>query len=100
MADFQKLGLDRIAQNISKAVTKPVGGLVTGDITKGSVVTVTVTDGEGTATVSAQRTGAIPILSQMAAPPANSMQWTIDSTILSVDFNDAAQSGTVTFWVF
>ena len=62
MADFQKLGLDRISQNIARSVNSATGNLVTGDITKGEVVEHT-TSGSGVEYVNirSRSTGAVPI---------------------------------------
>jgi hypothetical protein len=39
--DFQKLGNDRLSQNIKRAITNPVGTISTGDISRGELVTHT-----------------------------------------------------------
>ena len=96
--DFQKLGLDRLSQNIARSVNSPVGSLVTGDITKGEVVEVTFdSESEKTAIVSKRRTGAIPI--NVALSSVCEMFWAISETTLTVSLN-TSRSGTVSFWVF
>ena len=93
--DFQKLGLDRIAQNIAKSVNEPRGALVTGDIGSGEVVEVQMDGSTGMATVSDRRVGAL-LLENSAA---DDLKWSISGTTLT-----ATQSGggptTVKFWVF
>ena len=99
--DFQKLGLDRLSQNVARAVNNPVGTLVTGNITKGEVVSVVI-DGDttGSATVSARRTGAIPISVEISgASPVCEYKWSISGTTLSVELN-ASRDATIQFWVF
>ena len=93
--DFQKLGLDRAAQNIARAVNSPNGRLVTGDITKGEVVEVSITSNSGTSVVKARRVGAMPI----SNPSGNDLQWSISGTTLSVSQSGGGDQ-TVAFWVF
>lgn len=95
MADFQKLGLDRISQNIARSVNRVTGTLVTGDITRGAVVEVSIESNAGSATVKARRVGAIPI----SNPSANDLKWSISGTTLSVS-QSGGGDGTVAFWVF
>jgi len=96
---FQKLGVDRISQNIARAVNSPRGSLVTGDITAGEVVSVTITSGEGSATVSQRRTGAIPIGQNMSYGGGDrGFSWSISGTTLSVE--TYGDDGTMDFWVF
>ena len=99
--DFKKLGLDRIATGISSAVNQPTGRLVTGDITRGTVVAVVIDGGTtGSATVSARRTGAIPISVEISgASPLCEYKWSISETTLSVELN-ASRDVTIQFWVF
>jgi hypothetical protein len=99
--DFQKLGMDRMSQNIKRAVDKPTGKLTTGDITKGEIVKVTVTAGDttGTATVTSRRTGAIPIAFETVEAQTE-WGWAISGTILTVTMLAEAEDTVATFWVF
>ena len=92
---FQKLGVDRISQNIARAVNSPRGALVTGDITSGEVVSVSISSNEGSATVAQRRTGAI----LLSNPSATDLRWSISGTTLSVEQLGGGDS-TVEFWVF
>ena len=96
--DFKKQGLDRMATGISSAVNQPTGRLVTGDITKGEVVTVEITSGEGSATVSARRTGALELARSLDADFFIYAQNTSGGK-LTVSGN-GTPSGTITYWVF
>lgn len=99
MANYQKLGLDRLSQNIARAVNKPTGNLVTGDITKGKVVTIEFTAGNGgSAEVGPRRVGAIP-LSAIFDGVSREMKWDIQDTTLVLTLNSAT-TGLVSFWVF
>ena len=96
--DFKKLGLDRIATGISSAVNRPTGRLVTGDITRGTVVEVVVDGGTtGSATVSARRTGAILISTDCIA---HRYAWSISDTTLTVTTSGSASGEAFEFWVF
>ena len=100
--DFQKLGIDRLSQNVARSVNQPVGALVTGNITKGEVVSVTVgtsTVGatSATATVSGQRTGAILISTDCIA---HRYAWSISDTTLTVTTSGSASGEAFEFWVF
>ena len=98
--DFQKLGSDRFSQNIKRAVTNPVGNVVTGDITKGEIVTVgpDFTGNSATATVAPRRTGAI-MIARSGAADTHLHAWTISDTTLTVTQSNAVDT-TYTFWVF
>jgi hypothetical protein len=98
--DFQKLGSDRFSQNIKRAITNPVGNVVTGDITKGEIVTVgpDFTGNEATATVSPRRTGAI-MIARTGTTDTHLRAWYIVDTTLTVTQNNAEET-TYTFWVF
>jgi len=96
--DFQKLGLDRIAQNIARSVNSPTGTLTTGDITRGDVVTVQFPGTtEASAKVKARRTGAILI--DNPCTTADYRGHTISGGVLTVKFSGNI-SDTLTFWVF
>jgi len=103
MADFRKLGLDRMATGIAKAVGGGSTTLSTGDITKGTIVVIEL-DGEspgyGKAEVSARRTGAI-CLGWAEHPPSTSdvFTWTIEGNLLSVQGPNGSKN-ILTFWVF
>lgn len=99
MADLRKLGLDRMATGISKAVGAPRGAVTTGDITSGEIVSVTfVGSNSATANTSARRTGAIEIGRSIDA----------DLELIEVDTTNGLltvtglqnTSGTITYWVF
>lgn len=96
--DFQKLGFDRLSQNIARSVNNPVGTLVTDDITKGDVIEVTVEGGTGTANVASRRVGAIPISIAFNSPAE--VMWSISGTTLSVETDPGSTTGTITFYVF
>lgn len=97
--DFNKLGLDRISQNIAKAVNNPTGGVVTGDITRGEVVEVTFKNAtEATANVKERRTVALPgSFSDLS--DTKELCWGISGTKLTVKVN-TSYTGTISFWVF
>jgi hypothetical protein len=95
--DFQKLGLNRLSQNIKRAVTSPAGVLTTGDITKGEIVDVELkAEDSGSATVAARRTGAL--LLGYTGDIAD-IQWTISGTKLVVTAN-SNRTSSFSFWVF
>ena len=95
--DFQKLGLDRMSQNIKRAVTTPAGVLTTGDITQGQVVDVELEgNDEATATVASRRTGAI-LLGNTG--DVSDIKWSISGTTLTVNAN-ANRTAIFSFWVF
>ena len=98
--DFQKLGIDRLSQNVARSVNQPVGALVTGDITRGEVVTVgpDFTGNSASATVSARRTGAI-MIQREGTTDTHLRAWVIEGTKLTVYQHNAAAT-TYTFWVF
>ena len=96
--DFQKLGIDRLSQNVARSVNQPVGALVTGDITKGSVVEVVIDNASsGSTNVSARRTGAL--LLGMSYSGNAEYKWDIVESTLTVDLNGSV-TGTFKFWVF
>jgi len=96
--DFQKLGIDRLSQNVARSVNQPVGALVTGDITKGSVVEVVIDNASsGSTKVSARRTGAL--LLGMSYSGNAEYKWDIVESTLTVDLNGSV-TGTFKFWVF
>jgi len=98
MADFTKLGFDRLTGNIARAVNQPTGRLVTGDITRGDVVEVNLNIAStGSASVKPRRTGAILIGASFTGN--GEYRWEINSTVLTVTAN-ADLTGTFTFWVF
>lgn len=98
MGTFQKLGLDRISQNIAKAVNDPTGTLFVGDITRGDVVTVTFSAADtGSTQVKDRRVGAAPINVDLDA--VAEYIWTISDNVLSVTLN-APKTGTISFWVW
>jgi hypothetical protein len=98
--DFQKLGSDRISQNIKRAVTNPVGNITTGDITKGAVITVgpDFTGNSATASVAPRRTGAI-MIARDGVEDTHLRAWSIVDTTLTVYQNNTKET-TYTFWVF
>ena len=98
--DFQKLGSDRFAQNIKRAVSNPVGTINTGDVSKGTVVTVgpDFTGNSTSATVAPRRTGAI-MIARDGDSDTFLHSWTITGTTLTVVQNNAVDT-TYTFWVF
>jgi len=102
MADFTKLGFDRLTGNISRAINKSNGRLATGDITKGEVVTVAITSGNSASTtVKPRRVGAMPL--EIRTDGAGAMGeyiWQIDGTVLTVFKNGGGADATFTFWVF
>lgn len=94
---FKRIGSDRLNMGIAGATNSPTGTLFTGDITKGSVVAVEFDNSTtGTATVSARRTGAIPLNQPFNT---DSWKWSIDGTKLTVVYQ-GNQTGTSLFWVF
>ena len=96
--DFQSLGLDRLSQNIKRAVTNPTGTLTTGDITKGELVSVTFSGSlEETVTVSPRRSGAIML--DIALDGIGEIYYGIIDTTLTVTLNNN-NTGTIKFWVF
>lgn len=97
--DFKKLGVDRIAVNVAKTVGAGQGNVVTGDISRGEVVDVTLTAGEGEATVKARRTGAAMISADIDNVDRFPV-WSISGTTLSVSTGASPAAGTITFWVF
>lgn len=98
MADFQKLSNDRLYQNIKRSVDGAVGVLVTGDITKGTVVDVTFdASNEESVTVSGRRTGAILVNSTFGA--TSEVIQELNDTILTV-YVTGSPTGTLSFWVF
>jgi adenylosuccinate synthase len=101
MPNFKKLGLDRVTMNISKAFESGIGtgGLITGDITRGEVVTVDLESGAGSATVKDRRVGALPLAVNLVATN-ESFNWSISGTTLSVSDANSANGGSITFWVF
>jgi hypothetical protein len=95
--DFQKLGLDRLSQNIKRSVVSPQGVLTTGDITKGAVVEVEVrSDTTGTSQVADRRTGAV-LLGHDCTD--HRFEWTITGTDLIVTLTGSGEYN-FTFWVF
>jgi hypothetical protein len=99
MVDFRKLGTDRNAVAISKAMSPGIGtgGIITGDITRGEVVSVSVSDSTtGTASVKSRRTGALPLNQPF---DDDQVQWAISGTALTVTL-DTDNTGTMKFWVF
>lgn len=98
MGDFQKLGLDRLSHNLGRSVNNPTGGLFTGNITKGDLVTVEFdAEAVGTATVKARRTGAMPTSIILDAEPR--LRWEMSGTTLTATIHTAL-TGSITFWVF
>ena len=98
MADFQRLGFDRLSQNIARAVNSPSGGLVTGDITRGDVVTIELSNSaSGSAQVKSRRTGAVLIDSTVTG--SDYQGHTIEGTTLTINYSTAT-SGAVSFWVW
>ena len=98
--DFKKLGMDRMASGIAKSVGTGGGTLVTGDITKGTVVTVgpDFTGNEASVSVPARRTGAI-LIQLESAVNTWLRGWVISGTTLTV-YQGGTQANTYTFWVF
>lgn len=98
MADFKKLGLNRVAMDVAKAVGTPTSNIQTGNLSAGEIVSLSFSaSNTQTATVKPRRTGAIPI--SVATDIARGMSWFIEGTTLQVEFRDAL-TGTVQFWVF
>lgn len=100
--DFQKLGVDRLAQNISRSVNKPKGNTVTGDITRGEVVEVAVGTAAtaadtGTAKVPGRRVGAVLLGHDLLN---HRFTWGIEGTTLTVTTSTAVGGNNFTFWVF
>lgn len=101
--DFQKLGADRMVQNVARAINKPTGTLFTGDITKGDVVVVdNFSGGVGTARVKARRTGALPLEFRDPSDDAHELSWYIEGTTLTVNMKsgNAGEGAIARFWVF
>lgn len=105
--DFKKLGLDRMATNIAKSVSSGLGsgGLITGDITRNDIVTVTVGAAgagatSGTAQVKARRTAAIPISVVFPGDDPTAYLWSIDGTTLTVGFGAVSRHAILTFLVY
>lgn len=105
---FQKLGNDRMSQNIKRAVSTNAGGIVTGDIARGEAVVVKFGDQKtppgatdaSTAEVGSRRTGAFPIAFDQANPAtAAGVRWFISDGTLDVLLTTGI-NGTITFWVF
>ena len=92
------LGLFLLATGISSAVNQPTGRLVTGDITRGSVVEVVIDNASsGSTNVSARRTGAL--LLGMSYSGNAEYKWDIVESTLTVNLNGSV-TGTFKFWVF
>lgn len=98
--DYQKLGLDRAAQNIARAINNPGSSVVTGDITRGEVVVVEFKApgaASAEATVKTRRTGAIPL--GMSYTGNVEYKWGFSGDKLVVETNGTIE-GSFTFWVF
>jgi hypothetical protein len=109
MADFRKLGADRNAVAINKAVGSPGSGPVAipsvGDVTAGEVVTVT-----WTVEAPVERTKAVKLshdrntvalLAQVALNDRFIVEWSISGRELSATLNNDPSAGdTADFWVF
>jgi hypothetical protein len=103
--DFQSLGLDRLSQNIKRAITNPSGNRPnTGDITGGEVVEVSIAVGDttGSAIVGSRRTGALPLQVQIGPTATDHCEykWGISDETLTVAINVDTRSVDITFWVF
>lgn len=93
--DFQKLGVDRLAQNVARSINNPKGGnLTTGSIGDGEVVEVNVAD--ATTTIRARATGAILI--GTTGGNVNTLDYTVSGGKLTLTFTGTATG--LTFWVF
>lgn len=93
---FQKLGRDRMNQNVARAVNTAGTRLTTGQINAGDVVTVTFNNSDSESVeVAARRTGAIPL----SQPFDKRVRWSISGERLTVTL-DSSDTGNITFWVF
>jgi hypothetical protein len=105
--DFQKLGLDRLSTNIAKTVGAGLGSVVTGDITRGEVVEVTLgtsataRSATGSATVKTRRVGAELLGMDYVdgADDFTEFKWSISDETLTVETRETI-FGTFSFWVF
>lgn len=96
---FRKLGMDRNQMGVGQAFGSGTGALVTGDITRGIVVTVEVENDTGSTDVGGRRTGAVLI--NISTDGDAEFKWGIVDSTLTVTHNTASTSdGTYTFWVF
>jgi hypothetical protein len=96
--NYQTIGADRGALNLRRSIGVEPTALVTGDITRGEVVTITLdNEAGGTATVKPRRSGAI--LLDCTDNTQTYLGHYIDGNNLVVTFGGNA-TGTVTFWVF
>lgn len=80
MADFQKLGFDRMSQNIARAVNSATGTITTGDITKGEFVEHTTSSSSVEYIKIRERaTGCIPVTVWFTNSGSAETNWQLDT---------------------
>lgn len=102
MANFKKLGLDRLNQNIANAINQPTGTVVTGDITRGSIVEHTTSSNTvEEIKIRARSTGCFPITIWFVNSGSGDVNWKHDPENNRILVKTSTSTGCLfRFWVW